>query len=169
MKTVMPSLIVFSGTLLAAALTFLGAVRMKRADARRERRRQLLDAYVEVLRAGARDEESDEQRRELAAARLLLAQVGDVENLRISLRAKNPLDRVAADMRILLNVLNQERRAHGQKPLEKGEMIRLLFDPEHAMTQISWWGPGAIGLKEWLGRTDVGVALLPDEGDPSVI
>ncbi|MEU8529618.1 hypothetical protein AB0C77_29125 [Streptomyces sp. NPDC048629] len=147
MKTVMPSLIVFSGTLLAASLTFLGAVLMKRAEIHRDRRRQALDAYVQVMRAGAKGEVSDERLGELAAARLLLAQVGDLKNLQTSLHAKNPLDRVSADMTILLVVLNQERKAHGQKPLRKAEMLRLLFDPEHAMTQVEWWGPGAIGLK----------------------
>ena len=129
-KTLTP-LCAAAATLLAAGIAYRSAIMQKRRDAASARRWKVIDRYAAALKEmGNRKGDGKVNLGDLTALRVLFAVVGEKELVRAANRpGLTGLETAHADMAMLLNIINAERKDHRLEPLDIEDAFKIVFGP----------------------------------------
>jgi hypothetical protein len=118
-----------AATLLAAGIAYRSAIMQKRRDAASARRWKVIDRYAAALKEmGRRKGNGKVDLSDLTALRVLFAVVGNKELVRAANQGgQSALQGTYADMAMLLDIINEERRDHRLEPLEIEDAFKVVF------------------------------------------
>jgi hypothetical protein len=116
----------------------VGALGSQRLQARRARRAQVIDRFIEVVGSDSREARV----RAIAMAMSEVARVGDRTMLRRYLAARESAEYVYEEVHalhsILLDAINKERASGRLEPLELNDIHAMILNPESYADQRAW-------------------------------